>query len=578
MLDLKITGGTIIDGSGAPGYRGDVAIARGRIVALGKVSQAARETINADGLVVSPGFIDVHTHYDAQAFWDPTLSPSCYHGVTTVFGGFCGFSIAPMSKEAAGYLMPMLARVEGMPLESLAAGVPWDWTTFGEFLGRLEGRLAINAGFMAGHSAIRRVVMGPRAVGEQATQQELEAMKQLLRESLRDGAFGLSSTLSPTHNDADGNPVPSRFATREELLGLATVVSEFDGTTAELLPATDFDQNTYEVMTQFSVATQRPVNWNVLVLMSLDESDRAAVKHKLGASDYAREHGGEVIALTIPQTPTLRVSLYSGFVFDALLGWAPLFRLPIEERIEKLKDPAYRRMLKEKAAETGQALAYVADWSGLSVVESFSKENQPYVGRRVGQIAVDKGAADPFDVFIDIALADGLKTLFMPRTQEDNISLIRERAKLWLDDRTVVGGSDAGAHLDMIDTFAFSTYLLEHGVRRYEVITLEQAVHQLTEKPARMYGLKERGLLKAGWYADLVVFDPQEVGRGPVYTRNDMPAGSGRLYAEAQGIHNIIVNGKEIIRNGRYLGSPAGSIIRPGRDTETVRIAAARAR
>ena len=210
MLDLKITNGRLIDGTGAPARSGDVGVRDGRIVALGSVDEDARETLDAAGRVVSPGFVDIHTHYDAQVFWDGTVSPSCYHGVTTVIGGNCGFSIAPLSDTAGEYLMHMLARVEGMPLESLREGVPWSWRSFGDYLDLLEGKLGVHAGFMVGHSAIRRVVMGERAVGHEATPEELEQMVALLRRSIQEGGIGFSTTISPTHNDGDGQPVPSR--------------------------------------------------------------------------------------------------------------------------------------------------------------------------------------------------------------------------------------------------------------------------------------------------------------------------------------------------------------------------------
>ena len=207
MLDLKIVGGTVVDGTGQSAFRADVGVRDGRVVAVGDVAEDARQTVDATGKIVSPGFIDVHTHYDVQVFWDPKLSPSCFHGVTTVLAGLCGFSIAPLSAEAAGYIRPMLARVEGMPLETLEVALTWDWTSFGDYLGRLDGRIGLNAGFFAGHSAIRRVVMGERAVGERATPDELEAMKTLLAQSLEQGALGFSTTISTTHNDGDGNPL-----------------------------------------------------------------------------------------------------------------------------------------------------------------------------------------------------------------------------------------------------------------------------------------------------------------------------------------------------------------------------------
>ena len=236
MLDVLIAGGRVVDGTGAPARSADVGLRDGRIAAIGTIDEPAARTVDASGRIVSPGFVDVHTHYDAQVFWDGTLSPSCYHGVTSVVGGNCGFSIAPLSPDAGGYLMRMLARVEGMPLESLQEGVPWDWSSFGEYLDRLEGKLAVNAGFMVGHSALRRVVMGERAVGHEATQQELDAMLALLRASLAEGGLGFSSTISPTHNDGEGQPVPSRHASRDEMIALARAVRDFPGTTIEFLP------------------------------------------------------------------------------------------------------------------------------------------------------------------------------------------------------------------------------------------------------------------------------------------------------------------------------------------------------
>ena len=572
MLDIKISGGTIIDGSGAPRYQGDIGIKDGRIVALGEVSEPAHQEIEAKGKVVSPGFVDVHTHYDAQVFWDPTLSPSCYHGVTTIFGGFCGFSIAPLSKESASYLLPMLARVEGMPVESLRAGVPWNWSSFAEYLSRLEGTLAINAGFMAGHSAIRRYVMGPRAVGQKATREEIEKMKDLLRESIRGGALGLSTTTSNVHNDADGNPVPSRHATLDELMELASVVGEFEGTTAEIAPAPTFTDDTYELLTRMSLAANRPVNWNLLSLANLEPDQVARTKKKLDASAYARKRGGEVIALIIPQSISVRINLHSGFLFDTLPTWGDFLKLPVEERIKRLKTPEVRAELKSACEVDLGGSALFANWAGMRVVGVFSKENEPYLNRTVGEIAKEQ-KRDPFDVFIDVSLADGLRTQFIPKMSDsDSEELYRERAKLWLDDRTVVGGSDAGAHLDMIDSFALPTALLQLGVRKYGVISLEQAVQLITQKSAGMMGLRERGELQIGWHADVVIFDPDRVGQGEIYTRMDVPAGQGRLYAEADGIHHVIVNGREIIRDGKYLGVPAGKILRSGHDTYTVPI------
>ena len=341
MHDVVISGGRVVDGSGAPAREADVALQDGRIAAIGRDLGEAARTIDATGRVVSPGFVDVHTHYDAQVFWDGTLSPSCYHGVTSVVGGNCGFSIAPLAPGAGAYLMRMLARVEGMPLESLEAGVPWDWTSFGEYLDRLEGTLAVNAGFMVGHSALRRVVMGERAVGEEASPEELDAMLALLRTSLGEGAWGFSSTISPTHNDGEGQPVPSRHASREEMLALAGAVRDFPGTTVEFLPGVGvFDDEKKALMADLSLAANRPLNWNVLAPAAANQE---MVEAQLSATDYARERGAEVVALTVPQPMQVRLNLVGGFVFDALPGWADLFQQPLSERKRRLADPDYRR-------------------------------------------------------------------------------------------------------------------------------------------------------------------------------------------------------------------------------------------
>ncbi len=563
MLDLIIRNGRIIDGSGAPAIHGDIGIKDGRIAAIGRVDEPATETLDARGRVVSPGFVDVHTHYDAQVFWDATVSPSCYHGVTTIFGGHCGFSIAPLSKEAAPYLLKMLSRVEGMPANSLAAGVPCDWETFGEYLGKLDGNLGVNAGFMAGHSAIRRVVMGERAVGHKATPDELERMKALLAQSLAQGAMGFSSTVSPTHNDADGNPVPSRHASREELVALARVCRDYEGTSLEFLPAVGrFSQEIKQLMSDLSTAAQRPLNWN-----ALNAGDPKTMANQLSATDFARSNGGDVRALTIPQPITLRINLFAGFVFDALTGWDKLFQLSIDDRIIALSDPQQRRSLDESARASGP-LRGLANWSALTVHSVHNPENRHLEGRTIGAIAVEQHKA-PFDAMLDLAIAEGLRTSFMPPAVGGDEALWKVRGRLWSDDRTVIGASDAGAHLDMIDTFAFSTQVLGNGVRKYQVIGLEQAIHQLTQVPAELFGLRERGLLREGWYADIVVFDPRTVGSGPVHMRPDLPCNEPRIYADAYGVDHVFVNGVAIIRDGQHTQARPGKALRSGRDTYT---------
>jgi N-acyl-D-aspartate/D-glutamate deacylase len=568
MLDVLIKGGTLVDGSGEPSRQADLGIRDGRIVALGVIEEEARETVDATGKIVAPGFVDVHTHYDAQAFWDGTLSPSPYHGVTSVVAGNCGFSIAPLAPDAGEYLMKMLSRVEGMPLESLQEGVPWNWQTFGEYLDQLEGRLSINAGFMVGHSAIRRSIMGERAVGHEATSEELSQMVQMLRQSLDEGGMGFSSTVSSTHNDFDGNPVPSRHASKEEILTLARQVRDFEGTTVEFLPGVGWGEEEANYMADISLAANRPVNWNVLVPNAQNIQHAQA---QLAATDIARERGAEVLALTVPQPMTIRINLDSGFVFDALYNWSSFFQLTKAEKLAVLSDPEKRTKLGEDAQNPDSPMHMLANWENFTIDQTRKDSLKQFCGRRVGEIAEELGKT-AFDAMIDIAVEDDLQTYFMPPTMGEDEATWKLRGELWHDDRTIIGASDAGAHLDMIDTFAFSSQVLGEGVRNRKLITMEEAVRQLTDVPAKLYGLRERGRLEEGFHADLVVFDADNVGLGETYTKYDLPAGAGRLYADAKGIECVYANGVEIIRDGKDTGARPGTVLRSGRDTTTVEV------
>ncbi len=569
MLDLRIDGGTLIDGTGAPGRPGSLGVRDGRIVAIGEVTEDAKQVVDATGKIVCPGFIDIHTHYDAQAFWDGTLSPSLYHGVTTVVGGNCGFSIAPLAPGAGPYLMRMLARVEGMPLESLEEGVPWDWSGFGDYLSRLDGKLAVNSAFMVGHSALRRVVMGERAIGEEATEEETAQMVELLRQSIREGGMGFSSSIAQTHNDGEGQPVPSRHASREELVALAGAISDLPGTALEFLPGVGlFTDEQKQLMTDLSLAANRPLNWNVLAPTS---QSAEMVEAQLGAGDFAAEQGAKVIALTVPQTPTVRINLVSGFIFDALPGWAPMFQMPIPERIALLRDPAERKRLNDGAqSEEAGLLRGLAIWERMIIDQVKNPSLEKWKGRTIGEIAAEQGK-EPFDCMLDLAIEDELQTYFMPTPQEDDQATRELRAQVWRDPRAVIGASDAGAHLDMIDTFAFSTKVLE-AVRRDSLISWEEAIEQLTDVPGRLYGLTHRGRLEEGWFADVTILDPETAASGPVYTRFDLPAGAGRLYADAHGIDHVFVNGEQIVREGKHTGALPGTVMRSGQDTETVEV------
>jgi N-acyl-D-aspartate/D-glutamate deacylase len=569
MLDLLIRGGTVVDGTGAPGRRADVGVHDGRVVALGAVDEGARRTVEADGLVVAPGIIDLHTHYDAQLCWDPYASPSSLHGTTTVVGGNCGFSIAPVREDDRDYMTRLLARVEGMPIESLLAAVPWDWQTFGEYLDRFEGRLGVNAAFFVGHTAIRRFVLG--ADGERtATEAELDTMRGLLRAGLAAGGLGFATGTSPTHNDAAGRPVPNRFASRDEMVELARVAGEFAGTALEIVPPPGrFADEQIELMTAMSVAADRPINWNLLNVSKVAWDDCA---QRLRAGDHAVEHGGRILALTLPVANAMRLNFVSGFLFDSLPVFTQLFELSPAARRRALASTEVRALLR-RAADTaqGRALYYLTDWGGLTIGQTFAAANDGLAGRTVRDIAAARGT-DELDTLLDVVVADDLRTLIVTPVRGDDPESWRLREQVLRDRRAIAGGSDCGAHVDMLDTFSMNTSLLGPCVRDRHMVTLEEAVRMLTGAPAALYGIVDRGVVAEGAWADLVVFDPAAVGPGRVEMRYDMPGGAGRLYSEPTGVAGVFVNGVEVVRDGTDLtGDLPGRVLRSGADTRTVR-------
>lgn len=570
MLDYAITGGSVVDGTGTPARTADVGIRDGRIVAVGRIEEPARQSVDATGLLVTPGFVDPHTHYDAQLHWDGFATPSVNHGVTSVIGGNCGFSLAPAGPAHADYMARMMARVEGMPLSALEF-LDWSWTSFGDWLGRLEGAIAVNAGFLAGHSALRRSVMGDDAVGGRASPAQVEAMVALLRRSLDEGALGLSTSQAHTHNDGDGQPVPSRAAEVSELEALSAAISQHPGTTLELIVAgclNGFSDDEVDLMTRLSLLANRPVNWNVLGVSAMNLS---AAEHQLEASTKAAARGATVVALTLPHTMKIRLCFAQGAILDGLPGWREVFALPIPERKARLSDPAERRRLDEGArSKEAGILGALANWRNLLIEETFAPSNAAYEGRSVGDVAAERGQ-EPFDALLDVVVADDLRTGLRPPIPESEADW-EARAKVWLDPRTIVGGSDAGAHLDTMCGAIYSTSLLGDGVRKRGLLGWEEAVHQLTDVPARLYGLRDRGRVAEGWWADLVVFDPERIGHGPERTRDDLPGGASRLYAEAEGVEHVVVNGTEIVRAGAFTGATPGALLRSGTDTTTVTV------
>ncbi|MFD5738169.1 amidohydrolase family protein [Streptomyces massasporeus] len=573
MLDHVIKGVTVVDGTGTPAFTADVGIKDGRIAVIGQVPQEARTTEDAHGLVLTPGFVDPHTHYDAQLFWDPYATPSLNHGVTTVAGGNCGFTLAPLHPERPGdadYTRRMMSRVEGMALVALEEGAPWNWHSFGEYLDALEGRIAVNAGFMVGHCALRRYVMGPEAVGGQPSQEQLAAMVRLLREAMDAGAWGLSTTQSTSHSDGDGQPVASRHAQPAELLALSRAVGECEGTQIEAIVAGCLDQFSdaeIDLFVEMSAAAGRPLNWNVL---TIDAAVPERVPRQLLASEQARKAGGRVVALTMPILTPMNMSLGTFCALNLIPGWGPVLALPVPERIGKLRDPQVRaELLRRARSKEAGVFRRLSNFGRYVIGDTYSEANAGLTGRVVNDIAEERGQ-DPFACLVEICANDELRTVLWPMPTDNDPASWALRAETWQHEDVLLGGSDAGAHLDRMCGAPYTTRFLGDCLRGRKLVGLEQAVKMLTDDPARLFGLRERGRIREGWHADLVLLDPERIDAGPATLVHDLPGDSPRLDSRALGVRAVWVNGVEAIRDDVVTGAVPGRVLRSGRDTETV--------
>ncbi|MCU1379654.1 MAG: N-acyl-D-aspartate/D-glutamate deacylase [Acidimicrobiales bacterium] len=568
MLDERIVGATIVDGTGGPARRGDLGIRDGRVVPAG--DEPARVTIDGDGLVACPGVIDLHTHYDAQLFWDPAASPSNVHGVTTVIGGNCSFALAPIHAADADYTRRMMAKVEGMPLAALEQGVPWRWESVGQFLDALDGRVGVNAGFLVGHSALRRYVLGAEANERVATATELEALAALLGEGLAAGGLGFSTDISTYHSDSEGRPVPARGADDHEVLALCAETGRHPGTTLAGIftgGSEGFSQAEIELLSAMSVVADRPLNWNVL---TVDARNPERIDRQLAVSRRARQLGGRVVALTMPVIVPMNMSFLNYCAFNLMPGWGPILNAPVPERIERLRDEATRRMMVARAdSEEAGMFRRLADFGGYVIGDTYSEVNRGLQGRVVRDIAAERDA-DAFDTLVDIVIADDLRTVLWPSAPDDDDAHWALRAELWKDPDVLLGGSDAGAHLDRMCGGSYPTQFLADVLRGRQLVSLERAVHQLTQAPARLIGLRDRGVITDGAHADLLLFDPATVGAGPATLVDDLPGGSVRMTAASTGVVRVLVNGVATVVDGRPTGEVPGTVLRSGRDTETV--------
>ncbi|MEI8002062.1 MAG: amidohydrolase family protein [Actinomycetes bacterium] len=570
MLDHVIAGATVVDGTGAPGFTADVGVRGGRVVAVGAVTEAAAERIDADGLVVCPGFVDPHTHYDAQLFWDPSASPSNVHGVTSVIGGNCSFALAPLHDDDADYTRRMMARVEGMPLDALEQGVPWGWESFGGYLDALEGRIGVNAGFLAGHSALRRYVLGPSANVTAADETTLPRLRAALADALAGGALGFSTDLSTAHMDAEGHPIPAKGALPEEHLALCEVVGAHPGTTLAGIfdgGSTGWTDAELDLLPRLSATANRVLNWNLLVV---DAAYPERVGEQMALSTRARAVGGRIVALVMPTPVPMTMSFANYCALFLIPGWRETMGLAPAERAAALRTAEVRRRLEAAAtSEDAGMFRVLGDFGGYRIGDTVSAANAGLTGRTVADIAAERGA-DPFDTLIDVVLTDDLATVLWPPPAGDDDAHTALRAGIWDDPDVLLAGSDAGAHLDRMCGGSYPTQFLAECLRGRRPMSMEQAVHHFTDKPARLFGLRDRGRVVEGAFADLVVFDPATVGSLPARQVYDLPGGAVRLIADSVGVHRVFVNGVETVRDGASTGSTPGTVLRSGRDTDTV--------
>jgi len=551
--ELVIRGGTLIDGTGAPARETDVAMADGRIVEVGRVikgnSAGGPRQLDASGQVVAPGFIDIHTHYDAQVFWDPSLTPSSFHGVTTVIAGNCGFSIAPVNPDDVPLLARTLQHVEDMSFETLSVGVPWsEFETFPQYLDAVERRgVALNYGCYVGHTAIRLYAMGEESYERPATDDELARMRASVAEAMAGGAMGFATSASPTHNGDGGRPVPSRVADLKELEALLEPVRDAGRGVVALLPGGVIPHaEVFRLQRQIG----RPFTWTALLTVKgFPYHEKVMAEHAA-----ARAEGVEVWPQVSCRPLVFQMNLAEPFPLNTRKSFARLMDASPEVRLEAYRDPQWRATALE---ELNSARRIPFNWETFTVAESDSRPD--LIGRSVVELASEWGCT-LLDVVLDISLGDDLKTRFwsvLANDDPDGIAWLLPR------DDVLLGLADSGAHVSQLCDACFATDLLGHWVREKQVMPLERAVHKLTGEPAGVYGLTDRGTIEVGKAADICVFDAERVAPGPLRRVRDFPADGERLTADSpEGMTHVIVNGVPIRLDGAP--APAGLDARPG--------------
>jgi N-acyl-D-amino-acid deacylase len=557
--DLKITGGSIIDGTGKARYGGDIGVSGGKVVALGAAPEEARETIDAKGRVVAPGFVDIHTHYDAQVLWDRMLTISPWHGVTTVVMGNCGFGVAPTRPLHRDLIVRTLEKVEGMSVAALEAGMgeEWGFETFPEYLDAIEKRgTAINVGAMIGHTPLRLYVMGEDATERPATPEEVARMREIVREALDAGAVGFATSKSPTHVGYKGKPVPSRVAEFEEIRALAGALGE---TGKGVMQATIGKGLLFDEFALLSRENRINLSWTALLAGRL----RRGIAHQeqLARSLELRRQGYNVFPQVTPRPLNFEYQLKEPFIFESMSLFRPISAADFAGKKQLYGEAAFRRAFRQKMDEAPDDI--VKGFRHTIIAECAA---DPSVEERsLIEVAEERGV-HPIDLLLDLGLATELEARFrMPVANHDE----EQVAELLLNPEMVLGLSDAGAHASQLCDACQGTYLLARWVREKRALSLEEAIRMLTSRPAEVFGIADRGRLAEGRPADIVIFDPETVGASPLRRVWDMPGGANRLVADASGIDAVIVNGTVVRRNGQdaldAAGALPGKLLRNGR-------------
>src|SRR5208337_817079 len=562
MYDLIIRNGTIVDGSGMPRYRGDVGIEGGKIAAIGKIRERARETIDADGHIVSPGLVDAHTHMDAQVFWDALGTCSCWHGVTSVVMGNCGFSLAPCGEKDKLLVMRNLERAEDISPEAMQAGIKWSWTTFAQYLDAVDHLpKGINYAAYMGHSALRTYVMGERAFDEQATTEDLQMMRDELRDAIRAGAIGFTTSRTSNHQTPDGRPVASRIANWDEVRQLVGVMGDLGAGIFEIA-GEDTGVEGQRLDNYLGRLKALAVDTSVPVTFGMFSSRRAPNywRRYFQTADETAAAGGRMFIQVHSRSLNVLLSFETMMPFDRIPAWREIRKLPLADQEAALRNPETRRRLVDAAHEHSRegerSVGAEVRSANFKWIFPLDRPTPPY--RSIAEIA-ESEHKDPFDVMIDLALAKNLKQFFMQTLVNENQDHVLEMMK---HPRSVVTFSDSGAHVSQIMDSSLQTHVLGHWVREKQAFSLEEAIRMLTSVPATNWGLNGRGLLREGNFADVIVFDPERINPQLPELAYDLPAGARRLKQKSDGLLATVVNGQVVLRNNEHTGALPGKLLR----------------